>query len=382
MRRWRCVATAALVLALGGCGDDDPEPSGAPTPTAPSSATPSTSAPTSPPASSATTSPGTDLPAGGTAEGPAAVTPVTKPLDWQPVDGSVRDSVTRSGAWTLTVTGNGRDYSLDGPSSSTGSGASDTRVSDALIDGTWAVVVLQDRAEQQPSTAEITELATGRTFRVDGRSDVPTTTGGTWALGEGRLLHATVAHGAYCLASVDLATRESVLGWCAPKRHGFNGARVTPAGDSLLTFDDSQPSCRTLVSVAGDRIEAFPGVPDCQGWDGLLTDGGAVWSVIPRERQIENAHLYARVGEDYFDLGPGTAGSLVWCGGASYFVRDPQREGDPAALMRWSPDGGLTVAYESPAGQAFLSEPRCGGDRLTLTALAEGGDEQVSARVS
>jgi hypothetical protein len=69
----------------------------------------------------------------------------------------------------------------------------------------------------------------------------------------------------------------------------------------------------------------------------------------------------------------------VWCGGASYFVRDPQREGDPAALMRWSTDDGLTVAYESPGGQAFLSEPRCGGDTLTVTALAEEGDEQVSA---
>ena len=37
---------------------------------------------------------------------------------------------------------------------------------------------------------------------------MPTTNGGTWALGEGHLLHATIDDsGAYCLASVDLASR-------------------------------------------------------------------------------------------------------------------------------------------------------------------------------
>ena len=61
-------------------------------------------------------------------------------------------------------------------------------------------------------------------------------------------------------------------------------------------------------------------------------------------------------------------------------MRDPQRDGDPAALMRWRPsdglDGGLRVAR---AAQAFLSAPRCGGDTMTVTAFAQSGDEQVSA---
>ena len=39
------------------------------------------------------------------------------------------------------------------------------------------------------------------------------------------------------------------------------------------------------------------------------------------------------------------------------------------------------MAYESPGGRAFLSEPRCGGDQITITALAEDGDEQVTARL-
>ncbi|CAI9411987.1 hypothetical protein [Nocardioides sp. T2.26MG-1] len=375
MRRLRYAASAAvLALGLAACGGSDepvtPEPSTSPTSTGPTTADPE---PSESPSTAAS---------GGTADQPEVVEPATDLLDWRPVDGPVGDTVTRSGDWTLRVTGNGRGYQLDGPGSSSGSGSSGgsrSQVSEALIDGDWAVVVLQDRHEQRPSVAEVTELATGKTFRIDGGSDLPTHTGGTWALGEGRLLHATVHDGDYCVATVDLASRTSTLGWCAPDRQGFNDARITPAGTALQTFDDSQPACRTLVTLEGDRVTPFPGVADCKGWDGLLTDDGAVWSVIPKERQIEAAHFYARAGEGYFDLGPGTAGSLTWCAGAAYFVRDPQREGDPAALVRWSADTGLAVVYQSPGGQAFLDQPRCGGDALTVTALAEDGDEQVTA---
>lgn len=380
---WRYAApTVLLVLTLAACTDEEPRSevsaSASPTPTETTQSPPTASASGSPSGSPSDATP----PDGGTAEQPAVLTPRTKPLDWRPVPGPVGRTVTRSGPWALTVSRNGAEYSLDGPTASTGAGSTARRVSDALIDGDYAVVVLQDKAEQQPSRAEVTDLASGRSFTLDGSSEVPTTNGGTWALGGGRLLHATVSRGSYCLTSVDLAARKSSLGWCAPKRTGFNAAHVTPAGDSMLTFDDSRPSCRTVVSVTGDKIEPFPGVPDCKAWDGLLTDGGAVWSVIPKENQIESAHFYARDGDEYFDLGPGTAGSLVWCGGASYFVRDPQRQGDPAALMRWTADDGLTVAYSSPGGQAFLAEPRCGGSDLTVTALTQERDEQVTAPTS
>jgi hypothetical protein len=384
MRRLRYVApAAALLLALAACGDDEPAADPAPTDSPSPTATSSDAAPE--PSSPAPTSSGPAVPEGGTAEKPAVVTAETRLLDWKPVAGPIKQSVTRSGDWTLTVNASSTGYSLEGPNSSSGSGSgggSGSRVSDAFIDGTWAVVVMQDEAEQRPSTAEVTELATGKTFTIDARSDVPTTTGGSWALGEGHVLHATISKGAYCLASVDLATQESTLGWCAPKRTGFNGIRITPAGDAMLTFDDSRPSCRTLVSVTGAQTEPFDGVTACKGWDGLLTDDGAVWSDIPKESRTEAAHFHARVGDGYFDLGPGTSGSLLWCGGASYFVRDPQREGDPAALMRWTAADGLSVVYESPGGQAFLGEPRCGGDTVTVTALAEDGDEQVSASLS
>lgn len=358
-------AAAVLVLVAGGCGGSDD-------PAAEPSATPSSPASSTPPASPSQTP-----------EPPESSAPPASELDWQPVPGPVRNTVTRSSEWTLTVRGNGAGWSLDGPTGSTGGEQSGWRVSDALLDQDWAVLVLQERTESQPSRAEVTELATGDTFTVDGSSDVPTTNGGTWALGDGRLLHATIGPGgSYCVAAVELATRESSLGWCAPKRHGFNGARIAPGGDSVLSFDAGRPSCRTLVALDGTEAVPFEGVDECVAWDGLRTGDGAVWSTIPDERRIEEAHFFASAAGERVDLGPGTAGSLVWCAGAAYFTRDPELDGDPATLVRWSPTDGPDVVYESPGGRAFLSQPRCGGDHLTITAAAEAGDEQVTAALS
>ena len=377
MRARYAVPAAALLLALAGCGgSDDPE-------TAPSPQQSPTS-PTTSPARTSSATPDTDpstpsASAGGPADAPTALDASQRLLDWQPVEVPVKDAVTRHGSWMLTVTGNGSAATLQGPDDTARFAESGRRVSDTLLDEDWAIVVLQDRTESQPQVARITELDSGRTWQLDGSSDVPTATGGSWALGDDTLLHATVAGGSYCVATVDLRQRTSQVGWCAPKRHGFNAAHVTDAGSTLLTFDDSRPSCRTVVALDGTEATPFPGVEDCTAWEGVLTDDGAVWSVIPQERQIENAHVYARVGDGYFDLGPGTAGTLTWCDGAAYFVRDPQQDGAAAALMRWAADDGLSVAYESPKGQAFLEDPRCGGDAITVTARTSSGDEQVTA---
>jgi hypothetical protein len=374
------VPAAALVLALAGCADTERRPaSGTPSPTPTSTVTePAPDGASVEPSPTATRS----TAAGGTADRPAVLEPETAPLDWKPVAGSVEHTVTRGGGWTLSVDQAGSRASLVGPGGrrSWSSGRHE-RVSDALLDADHAVVVLQDELEEDPSRAIVTDLDSGDEFTVDGSSDLPTTSGGTWALGDGHLLHATIRKRAYCIASVDLATRASTLGWCAPARHGFNQARVSPAGDTITTFDDSQPSCRTVSRLEGSTTEPLPGVPDCHGWEGVLTEDGAVWSVVPNERRIENGHLYARVGDGYFDLGPGSTGTLTWCGDAAYFSRDPQRRGDDASLMRWSPEDGLSTVYESPGGQAFLEAPRCGGDTVTITALAQAGDEQVSAAV-
>jgi hypothetical protein len=303
-------------------------------------------------------------------------------LDWSRVPGPTRDTATRGDGWTLTVTGDGAGWELDGPGGGRGGGAGDRKVSDALLDQHWAVVVRQDAHEQGPGVAEVLDLRTGEKATIDGRSDVPTTNGGTWTLSGDHLLHATYGpHDAYCLARVDLATGRSALGWCAPPRHGFNGARIGPGGDSVLSFDAGRPSCRTLMAVDGTRGTPFPGVPSCTAWDGVRTADGAVWSVVPNAHRVEAAHFFAHSGDRWLDLGPGSSGSLVWCGDAAWFGRDPQRDGDPAELMRWSAADGLSVAYRSHGSRAFLSAPRCGGDTITVTAFTDAGDEQVSAPV-
>ncbi|MBZ5737876.1 hypothetical protein [Nocardioides mangrovi] len=376
MRLRYAVPVAALALVLAGCGGSDESPASSDTTPTPTS--PPTSSATTPSGSPTTESSPTAEPDGGTADAPEQLEASEQLLSWQPVEVPLKDAVTRHGSWMLTVAGSGGSATLQGEDGSTRYAASGRRVSDALLDDDWAVVVLQDRTESQPSVARITELGTGKTWELDGGSDVPTVNGGTWALDDDTLVHATVANGAYCLASVDLEKQTSSVGWCAPKRHGFNAAHVTDAGTAVLSFDDSRPSCRTVVALDGASATPFPGVHDCSAWEGLVTDDGAVWSVIPQERQVEKAHFYARVGQGYYDLGPGTAGTLTWCDDAAYFVRDPQQDGAAAALMRWTADDGLSIAYQSPKGQAFLEDPRCGGDALTVTARTSSGDEQVT----
>lgn len=368
-------AATALLLAVvvTGCTDDDP--GARPTPSEPtSSSRPASPSASSPPA----------RPSGGTVDQPVPADERTDLLDWSRVPGSVDDTVTVSGEWTLSYRARADRAVLDGPRPATIPAPGRYRITDALIDGQYAVVSAEDQQAGKPNVATVVDLRSGNQFTLDGSSDVPTTTGGAWALGEGTLLHATLGpRRSYCLASVDLAAQKSSRGWCAPPRNGFTDPRITPEGTSLLTFDDSQPSCRTVGVVTGTELTPFPDLPRCHAWDGALLDDGAAWSVVENEQRIEAAHFYARVGEGYFDLGPGSSGSLTPCAGSAYFVRDPQRDGDPARLLRWSPDGALAVVYETKAGgRATLSTPRCGGDTLTVTALTSKGDEQVSAPLS
>lgn len=290
--------------------------------------------------------------------------------------------MTRDGRTSLAVDQAGTTARITAPGAGTTTVSADPsqRISDALLDGDWAVVVLQDRQEAHPSVAQVVNVADDQqSFTLDGGSDVPTVNGGAWALGDGHLLHATIHQGHYCVATVDLGTATSTLGWCAPPRHGFNNARITPYGDAVLAFDDSRPSCRTIGRVDGIRFDPFPGVPDCHGWEGLLTRDGAVWSVIPHERRVEESHVYARGGDGYADLGPAVSGSLTWCAGAAWFARDPQTDNGPATLLRWTPGDGLDVVYRTSGGHAFLEAPRCGGSTVTITARAQSGDRQLSA---
>ena len=204
---------AGLLLALTACTSGpatDPDPAGGSRSPGPSTATGEPSRSSDPTA---------NVVPGGTVAKPAKVTATRRLLDWKPVPGPVSSTVTSSADWTLVVDEEATEATLRSTSESGTATVSTTareRISDAFLDGKYAVVVKQDRQETRPATAVVLDLDRLDDPRtVDGSSDVPTTSGGTWALGEGHLVHATVHDGAYCAATVDLATLQSTLGWCA-----------------------------------------------------------------------------------------------------------------------------------------------------------------------
>ena len=364
-RRYAAGAALALIL-LASCGTDD-EPEGAdPAPTAPSPTT------TSPGASEDTTEPG-----------PGATTtadPATNLLDWQSLGEPERNTVIRSPDWTLSVPDSGAEAHLLGPASEeTIPAGRGRRITDAFLDGEHAVVVAQDEAEQRSQTITVVELEPFATTTVRSPRPGP---GGPVAYDGGTLTYATYRPGGdFCLATYDVAAGSGEKGYCAPKREGFTNASVSPAGIGLMTFDDTRPvSCRTLVEVDGPQTTSVPGVPECTGWDVLLTGTGAVWSTLPNERRVERGEFFATVDGSVTALGPGTTGTLTWCGDSAYFVRDAQKDRDKARLLRWTPDDELEVVYETRGlGDAFLAPPECADGVLTVSAYAEAGDERVWA---
>lgn len=379
--RVRYVALLGAAVFLTGCsggtGDDGTGATGTPTSaTSPAQGSPSGSD-TGTPAPSGSSA----LPPGGTAEDPARVDATVDLLDWRRVAGPVEATVTVSAGRTLTVDAGQRRATLTGDHPTVVDAGARGRIGEAQLTPDYALVVVQDRREQRPARATVVDLATGDRQIIDGSSTAPTTTGGTWALAADHALYASYGPGhRYCVASADLATGDTATTWCAPARHGFSNARTSAAGDALLTFDAAQPSCRTVVELTGDAVTPFPGVADCEGWEGVLLSAGRVWGVAPDARHIEASHYYASVGDAYYDLGKGTSGSLLACGDAAYFARDAQG-GQPAQVFRWRSEDGLSVVYQAPkGGQGFVATPlRCGGDALTVTALTQGGDEQVTA---
>ena len=358
--RARLVVPVVAALLLAGCAADEPEP--APPPATSTNETPDDAEPT-----------GEDTGSASPSQEPAV-------LDWREVPGPVDDEVTVSGAWTLRRLASGGRAELTGPQDLTVDAGRDFRITDALIDGQYAVVVAEHERAEQPNRATVVELATGDRTVVDGDSAVPTTVGGTWALGSGLLVHATTSGRDYCLAFLDLTSGRGAGRPCVPPLHGLTNATVSPGGISVMTFDDSRPSCRTLQRLVGTGLEPLADVEECRGWEAVTTETAAIWGVVDNERRVEASTLYADAGAGPVEVGPVTTGTLTWCGDAAYVVRDPQRDTDPARLLRVATDGSVEVVYESPgAGRAFLSAPRCGGTDLTVTAYTDDGDEQVTA---
>jgi hypothetical protein len=381
----RLVAAAAAVAGLTACGN-----ASSPTATGPSAPGSGISGPVSSPSHTTVSgSPVTSSPSPvGSPDHPMALTAVKSSLAWKPVAGSTKTLVTVGDGRTLTVAPGGGSAHIAGPHPRTIDAGDHATITDAFLVGDHALVVSEDRLAQDPDRATLVDLATGRATVLDDHSSPPTVVGGTWALGPDSLVHATSGtRNRYCLATVPITKpitggqpEQGTTGWCAPPRHGFSRATVTSDGTTMMTFDAHHPSCRTLSTVTGADLQPLPGVTHCKGWDSALVDGSTIWSVVPNDHRIDVAHFYAHAARGWYDLGPGTSGSLVTCAGAAYFTRDPASRTEPASLLRWSPkDASLSVAYASAGtGNAFLSPPRCGGTHLTVTAYSQAGDEQVT----
>lgn len=385
MRRTRrtgpvALGLLALLLAVAGCTNADDQPDNAASPgEQPSLASGSPSG--TPPAAASPTSPGTPAAAGTT-----KATPASAPLTWTPLPGDTSDTVSTNGTWTLRVGQDGGWWSLGRRSGGSESvkrtnAPAGFQVADAQLSDDVAVVVYGDPDGKKQQRAVITTLSSGKVRTLGRTSDLPPSTDGSWALDGTTLWHATDHAGSYCLASTDLGTMTSKLGWCAPALHGFTNVLAAGGQTSMMTFDNQQPSCRTVVTVSGTQTSPYPDVPKCKGAEGAVLGTGStasrIWSMVPNENRYQQVHVYASTATGVVDLGLGVNSTLTVCGSAAYWARDKAGTA-PAALMRW--DGArLTVAYES---KGFLGQPLCAGRVLSILDSSDSGDQQLSATVS
>lgn len=369
---------AAMALAgasLAACTHPTDQPSGPASPgDQPSVSPPASGTPTPTTASAPTTAPSSPV---ATPSGTATAAPTDALLDWKTVPGDPANTATTDGVHTLTVGQQAGWWSLTGPglSGARTKAPAGFEVATALLGSGWALVVYQDPDGAKQERAVVTALASGAAHVLDRTSDLPPSTDGSWALDGTTLWHATDHGGAYCLASTDLGSMTSTLGWCAPPRHGFTNVLAAGGTTSMMTFDDSQPSCRTVVTVDGTTTRPYPGVAACKGAEGVVLRSDArVWSIVPDEHRYQQVHVYASSPAGVTDLGPGVNSTLTPCGTSAYWARDAGG-GSPAALMRW--DGSrLTVAYRA---KGFLSQPQCADGHLTLVDSSDAGDRQLTA---
>ncbi|KRF12334.1 hypothetical protein ASG90_15245 [Nocardioides sp. Soil797] len=368
-RAGHLLLAVALAATLAGCGDtDDKDPAADPGPSPSASESPSNSSSGSP-SESATTEPD------------GAVEPTTNLLDWSPIgQGAAKGIVHAGDDWSLTVDANGTSATLEGKDTTRIPAGKGRKIVDSFLTPSTAVVVAQDQAETRPQQVTLVDLASGKQSQL---SDPPTGPGGPWAAYDDTVAYASYKPGGdYCLATFDLGSGSGEKGYCAPKRHGFSNLTLSPNGLSMMTFDDKRPvSCRTLVDVSGSEATPIEGVEECKGWEAVATTDGHVWSVVRKQSEVEVGDFHASSGGTTYDLGEGAANSLLWCGDSAFFTRDADK-GGKARLLRWTPDATLEIVYESPGkGEAFLGQPSCTGNVLTVSAYGEGGDEVVSATV-
>lgn len=386
LRRTAGGLLAAIALtAVAGCtgSDDQPENAAAPQPepSVASSSAPATPSPTASASASQTPS------AGGT----TTASPTTALLAWKPLPGDPADTITTNGRWTLTIAADGRSWRLTpagkGPGRTFGASAPHgERIMKAGLNGSFAVVVYGTEAGTRPETAAVTDLGRQRTSTIDAADDAAPASDTSWSLYGTHLWYATGGQGGtpYCLASADLDTGRSAVGWCADAHHGFTNIMAADGPTAMMTFDDARPtSCRTLVTVSGEaqrpgkEITPVPGVPACKGSQAVALAGSTVWSMVPDEHRYQQIHVYASASDGgVTDLGLGVNNTLARCGDSIFWAKNATGSA-PAALMRW--DGSaLTTAYET---KGFLGQPLCAGDRINIAESGTARDRQLTATV-
>ena len=216
---------------------------------------------------------------------------------------------------------------------------------------------------------------------LTGASTPPTTTGGTWAMGDDRSCTRPSARAAPTAwpPSTSRAAQGSV-GWCArapprvPRRRDHAG-RAQPAELRRRPPGLRAPCWRS-------RATAHP----VEGRRRVQRLGRRA----PRRRCRSGRRSRSPTGPrrpcstrsvdgTTFDLGPGTTGSLAWCGAAAYFVRDPQTKTRPgpsdAVHPRRQPFGGLR---EQEQGQRLPLGAALRRRRDHADQLRRAGDEQVT----
>ena len=372
------VAVALALVAFGGvlsgCSDSSDQPSDAASPGQQASVGVSPSVGGSTPSASMSAS--ASAPATG---GTVTATPAKQQLDWTEVSHS-EYPVVASASWKLEVVQKGHAWSLAarGKAAHTTQAPAGLKVLDVQMSDTYAVAVYGDEQMRKPQQVAVTDLATGKVTMIDASSPLPPTTEGSYALDGSTLWRPTRKGAEFCLATTDLSSGASTLSWCAPKNNGWTNVIASAGTASALAFDNGQPSCRTVVALAGGRATPYPGVPDCKGAEGAdLGDAGKVWAIVPSEQRYQQIHVYASGDGATTDLGLGVNGTLAVCGGAAYWSRDATGSA-PAALMRW--DGTtLSTVYET---DGYLGKPLCASDTLTLPVSAGDGAQQLSAPVA
>lgn len=351
-RAVRTAMAAALLLMAAGCGADD-EPIVEPTET---SETPTASSTES--------------------AAPAA-------LDWQPTGQNVDDRVIVGEKWTAVATETDlRFESVDGADTVELPDDTGGSVDAVLLEGDTAVVLYAFGGETVEGLGYRIDLATGEQTRIV--TPAPAN-GGDAALIDDSLYYPALNEDQQaCLATLAVSDGNGEEGWCPPERVGIAELEASEYGVAMMLFDyDSDISCRALHLLDQTLVpQPVDGPAECTGWDIAATRNGVIWSEVPRPKRQESAVFHAIADGTEQELGEGTTGSLISCGGDSFFVSDPATPTDSARLIRW--DGtSVSVAYESTSkGNAFLARPECADGIVTITSFGEDGDEQVSASVS